>query len=233
MKLIEVIKKCNAFEFNNLKYSGTCSLVGNSGILLNDKFGSLIDSSDNVIRFNGAKIKNFEHSTGKKTTMRILNCHYILNIDSMSYYKHQKSRFPEMERYFLYDLEGEDLIFKTDPAWKLWQKTKILDKVKQKNNVYFISEEFYNLGKKINNNKEATNGFIGLMLAIKFFKQIKCFGFSFYNEANEKHYYEKVNCNPINNHDFTKEEKIFSLLADYGIINFFGTKTKNTNIFKE
>ena len=51
--------------------------------------------------------------------------------------------------------------------------------------------------------------------------------------THEKHYYEKVNCNPVNNHDFTKEEKIFSLLADCGVINFFGNKTKNTNIFKE
>jgi len=220
MKLISTIKQTRALEFYKPEYSGSCSLVGNSGILLKEHFGSLIDSSDMTIRFNGAKIKGFQKNVGTKTNIRILNCHYIKNIDSISYYNHQKSRFPEMDRFFLYNLEGEDLIFKTDPSWKLWEKKEIIKNVERKNNVYFISEEFYNLGKKINDGKEATNGFIGLMLSIKYFTDVRCFGFSFYEDQGKKHYYEKINCNPKNNHNFDKEKKVFSLLSDNKIIQF-------------
>ena len=78
-----------------------------------------------------------------------------------------------------------------------------------------------NLGKKINNGIEPTNGFIGLMLALKFFNNIKCFGFSFYDGEDPRHYYEKINCNPKNNHNFEREKIVFNLLNKNEIIKLF------------
>lgn len=221
MKLIDAIKSSKAFRSKELSFDGSCSIVGNSGILLNSQFGNLIDQSDYVMRFNGAKTDSFVESVGQKTNIRILNCHYILNIDSKSYYNHQKNRFPEMDRFFLHSLKGENLIFKTDPSWELWRKKEILKKVENDNEIFFISKEFYELGKKINNGSEPTNGFTGLMLGLKFFNDIKCFGFSFYDDDAPKHYYETLNCDPKNNHNFNKEKKIFNLLNDAKFIKLF------------
>ncbi|XP_070561720.1 alpha-N-acetylneuraminide alpha-2,8-sialyltransferase-like isoform X3 [Ptychodera flava] len=50
-----------------------CSIVGSSGILLGSKCGKQIDSSDFVVRFNFAKIRNFEEDVGSKTSLMTCN----------------------------------------------------------------------------------------------------------------------------------------------------------------
>ena len=55
MKLLDVIKSSKAFRSKDLFFDGSCSIVGNSGNLLTTSFGNLIDQSDHVMRFNGAK----------------------------------------------------------------------------------------------------------------------------------------------------------------------------------
>ncbi|CAM6082169.1 unnamed protein product [Calypogeia fissa] len=51
----------------------TCAVVGNSGILLSQNFGSFIDSHDVVIRLNNAKVTGFEQFVGSKTTVSFVN----------------------------------------------------------------------------------------------------------------------------------------------------------------
>ena len=212
MKLIEKLNNTKTFISGDLSLSTSCAIVGNSGKILNYEHGNLIDSHDVVIRFNGAKTNGYLKHSGGKTTIRIMNCHYILNLEDENYFKHQKSRFPEMKKDFLFQLKNEIIIFKTNPSWKLWKKNKILKKIDESNKVLFFSDEFYNLAKQINNNKEASNGLIGLLLALKYFKEINCYGFSFYSDELKQHYYEEIkDKNVKNNHNFDKEKKIFKL----------------------
>lgn len=218
MKLINKIKETSFLLSGKITPGTSCSIVGNSGMLLSSDFGHAIDRNDDTIRFNNAAVKNYETKVGTDTSYRLLNCHYILNIDSEAYFNHQKSRFPDQDRYLLYKFKNENLIFKTDPSWELWRKKDILKKVEQENNVFFIHHDFYNLGKKLNNNQEATNGFMGLLFALKCYKKIDCFGFSFYNPEIKKHYYDDVKTDPRNNHNFDLEEKWFSLLEKNNII---------------
>jgi len=223
VKILNKIKETKLFLSGRpIDLGDACSLVGNSGCLLDNTHGEQIDSNQSVIRFNHAVTEGYEHSVGTKTNLRILNCHSILNILDDSYYTTQKSRFPELDRHMLYDFKNENLVFKTDPSWQLWRHKEILEKVEQDNNVYFIDEAFYNLGKKLNNGKEATNGFIGLLLALKSCRKIDCFGFSFYKSGAKKHYYEEVNeYNQKMGHDFSQEEKWFLLLEKNEIIKFY------------
>ena len=138
MKILDVIRNTKFLRDGEIEKDISCSVVGNSGCLLTKSLGHQIDQRDAVIRFNNGLTNGFEDHVGTKTTHRILNCHFILNIESESYYNHQKTRFPTMDRYFAYKLEGEKIIFKTDPSFALWEKKKILNKIREKNEVYFI-----------------------------------------------------------------------------------------------
>lgn len=221
MKLIDKIKETPfVMETEEFSPGNGCSIVGSSGNLLDAEYGNSIDSNDDVIRFNGAVTEGFEIHSGTKTTFRIMNCHHILNIENEQYFLQQKARHPQIDRYLLNTIEGETIIFKTDPLWKLWQKSHILDPVRKKNNVYFIHEDFYRLGNKLNNGFEATNGFMGLLMALKYYSSIDCYGFSFYAPDVKKHYFDEIKeYNMIAGHDFNNEKKIFSLLEKSGIIN--------------
>ena len=222
MKLIEKLKQTECFRnHTSFNFGESCSIVGNSGCLLESNYGLNIDSNVDVIRFNNGSVDGFVNKVGEKSTFRILNCHFILNIDNERYYNHQKSRFPNLDRYALYKFSGENLIFKTDPSWELWKKSNVLKEVEKNNNIYFFNKQFYNLAKKMNNNSEATNGFMGLLFALKHYDSIDCFGFSFYKKGTKEHYYDDVKCNPRNNHNFDTEEKWFNLLNKNNIISIY------------
>ncbi|KAI5068709.1 hypothetical protein GOP47_0017054 [Adiantum capillus-veneris] len=55
----------------------TCAVVGNSGILLNQSHGSLIDRHDMVMRLNNARISGFEQHVGSKTTLSFVNSNIL------------------------------------------------------------------------------------------------------------------------------------------------------------
>ncbi|KAK7263389.1 hypothetical protein RJT34_30978 [Clitoria ternatea] len=62
--------------FGDKRYS-SCAVVGNSGILLNREYGSLIDSHEIVIRLNNARVDHFENKVGKKTSLSFVNSHIL------------------------------------------------------------------------------------------------------------------------------------------------------------
>ncbi|QDP62147.1 MAG: putative A(2 3)-sialyltransferase [Prokaryotic dsDNA virus sp.] len=222
MKFLHSLKNCRAFLKGDIHPSDTCSVVGNSGVLLKQNNGTIIDSAEQVIRFNWAKCNGFENHVGRKTTIRVVNCHLILNIDNKEYFKVQKQRYPSLDRYELYNFKDEIIVFKTDPSWQLWKKKEIISKVEKNNEVFFIHEDFYNLAKKINNNKEASNGFIGVLLSLRNNVTTNCFGFSFYKDNEKKHYYEKVVYDKQHlGHNFDLEHKWFSLFEKNKLIKIY------------
>ena len=54
-------------------FAGTCAVVGNSGVSLNERYGASIDDHDIVIRFNDGPTQGFEDVVGSRTTIRVLN----------------------------------------------------------------------------------------------------------------------------------------------------------------
>lgn len=61
------------------------ALVGSSGVLSGTGLGKVIDSFEEVIRFNRAPTNSYEEDVGSKTTVRVLNNHVFLN--SKKFYK--------------------------------------------------------------------------------------------------------------------------------------------------
>jgi len=193
----------------NIDAGDSISIVGSSGTLLDNKYGSIINSSSDTLRFNHASTINYEEYSGNKTTIRIVNIHHLLNLNSESYYTKFSKRFPNIDRFFLNSLENEKIIFKIlasqwDPNF-----TNIINNLAKKNSISFMNSEVANLAIKLCG-AEPSCGLFGLFLALKYFKTIKCFGFDFHqSKLKPKHYYENVENISGGYHNYTNEQQIF------------------------
>ncbi|XP_006363972.1 sialyltransferase-like protein 2 [Solanum tuberosum] len=94
-----------------------CAVIGNSGDLLQTKFGDEIDSYEAVFRENGAPIQNYTEFVGTKSTFRLLNRGSAKALDKVAE---------------LYERGKEVLIVKTtihDIMNKMIREVPILNKV--------------------------------------------------------------------------------------------------------
>jgi len=199
----------------NINFGGSCALVGNSGNLLDQENGNIIDSHDFVIRCNEARTEGYEKYTGSKTDIRIVNSHmFHAIIEDAAYIERMQKIFSKFERFFLYQLKNENIIVKNGVEY--WQFINVISQLKQQNNnVIFINPSFYQAClSKLSNHP--TTGFIGLMVALKYFTEINCFGFSFFEEEDwsKKHYYEEIKPYDMSSHTFDKERQIFYQLQN-------------------
>ena len=77
-------------------------VVGSSGSLLDASLGSLIDSYDDVVRFNRAPTDGYEDIVGSKTTLRVVNSHVIQcfpgdwKVDRYLFYNRTIRSFPNI-----------------------------------------------------------------------------------------------------------------------------------------
>lgn len=55
----------------------SCAVVGNSGILLKNDYGDLIDNHEIVIRLNNAKTEGYERKVGSKTSISFVNSNIL------------------------------------------------------------------------------------------------------------------------------------------------------------
>lgn len=64
----------------DLYVSSSLAVVASSSRLLSSDYGKIIDSFDDVVRFNRAPTKGFEKYAGSKTTIRVANNHVFGNV---------------------------------------------------------------------------------------------------------------------------------------------------------
>ena len=72
MFIAVIIKKLRLIN-PHIFLSESIAIIGNSSCILNKKSGKVIDGYDEVVRFNRAKLKNYEDYVGTKTTLRVIN----------------------------------------------------------------------------------------------------------------------------------------------------------------
>ncbi|XP_015872656.2 beta-1,6-galactosyltransferase GALT29A isoform X2 [Ziziphus jujuba] len=78
VKLVKLpIDKHNGLAgLDNNRFS-SCAVVGNSGILLKNDYGDLIDNHQVVIRLNNAKTEGYERKVGSKTSISFVNSNIL------------------------------------------------------------------------------------------------------------------------------------------------------------
>ncbi|XP_019635013.1 PREDICTED: alpha-2,8-sialyltransferase 8B-like [Branchiostoma belcheri] len=85
----------------------TCSLVGNSGILLGSNCGREIDSRDFVIRMNLPLVSGFEKDVGTRTDMTVLN---LETVRRLKWSAHMRKRSLDAYASRLRAIEGSVLV---------------------------------------------------------------------------------------------------------------------------
>ena len=193
----------------------SCAVVGNSGALMDSENGNLIDEHDVIIRCNQTPLAGYEKHVGSRTDIRIMNSHFFTslkdlgNIEGSHHIKHMRSILTGFDPAYLYSLSDETVVVKFGVFEDAFKGE--IEKIESKNNkVVFMDHAFYRMGNSSLGGIHSTNGYIAILMAMKFFKSVSCFGFGFYKENNDKiHYYEEVN-NHLETtpcHDNSLEEK--------------------------
>ena len=204
-------------------------VIGNSPNTLKNKYGSLIDSYDVVIRINKCTTKGFEENIGSKTDIwATTHLHY--HKDPLN---HKKIFVPE-------DYKNIKYLWKRTP--RVYVDFNDLPKDFPKVETYTMSKnnQFIKNGFKTYSNKlnyEPCTGLLTILTSTLFYQDITIYGFSFYTESwgnitsyyrdnelkNGKHIEDKYwdNVKKIGNvseEEGYKKQKILNELETKGLI---------------
>ncbi len=185
-------------------------LVGSSESLLNN-FGELIDSYENIIRFNRAPVKNYENHVGARTDFRILNNHVFDNVDPGNEFTNQPLKFVKKL--------SKTNIIRIGPGEA---KNKSIKNLERKENKVFIfeyqkSDELKNLiNFKTNKNMSVGAVMIGLCLLSGL--ETSIIGFDL-KQIDVTHYWEKRPNKMSISHDFSFEKEWLNNLVNNGLVS--------------
>ncbi len=106
------------FVSPDLSLGKKVAVVGSSAKLLGQNNGKIIDSYDEVIRFNRAPTLEFEDDVGSKTTLRVANSHVFANMSI-------KSRgFSNQPQNFIKNLKNTRILYVAPHTWYHWTSRK-------------------------------------------------------------------------------------------------------------
>jgi len=193
----------------DLTISDNIAIVGSSGILRGSECGNIIDSHNDVIRFNRAPTANFEKDVGAKTTLRVINNHVFNNNDILHEgYSDQPKDFVRNLRdtkilYFASDLDPwrrRDTNTHTSNELFLYEygATEAI-----KSHFGFPKEKYPTLGV----------GFICLCVLLDIVPSL--YGFDTTNRSRD-HYYERSRPDASSYHGVSFEKQFISELSNQG-----------------
>ena len=189
----------------------TIAVVGNSGKLLKQNYGKLIDTHDIVIRCNLAIVKGFENYVGSKTNFRI--------IAGKSFWRDLQGQFSSYNKNFLTNLKNEHFFIKAEPLYNAIQG--IIKNYNTSCNISYIRQEVINHIQDETNIPDISTGFTALGLALMWSKNVSLFGFNFFEEDwSSQHYFEQIK--PYNRgHNLFNEKLYINELININNVKFY------------
>lgn len=192
--------------------SNNVIVIGSSDIMLENEYGNLIDSFDNVCRCNRAPVKNYEKYVGTKTTHRFVNSHVAVNTfkqgDDMKFIKKLRNQ-----------IVIGDFPLNKNLIDSLYHKSctyKFIDRSISFNNIINI------LGLKKNKHSPS----IGLKAICYFLDSnydVTIYGFDLNNKNyNTAPHYFKEKKGIGGSHDFKYEREFLQKMLNMNIIKYLG-----------
>ncbi|XP_027346901.1 beta-1,6-galactosyltransferase GALT29A-like [Abrus precatorius] len=217
------------------KYS-SCAVVGNSGILLNRDYGSVIDAHEFVIRLNNARVDHFENKVGKKTSVSFVNsnilhlcarragcfCHPYGDRVPIVMYICQAVHFLD---YTVCNASHKAPLLVTDPRFDVLCARIV--------KYYSLKRFVEETGKGLDQWGSAHDGALfhyssgmqAVMLALGICEKVSIFGFG--KSASAKHHYHTNQKAELHLHDYEAEYAFYRDLVDgYKPIPFLSDKFK-------
>jgi hypothetical protein len=208
--LIQKAKTLNEIDIN-IDKSKSIAVIGNSGKLLNQNYGKLINKHDYVIRCNLALVSGYEKFVGEKTDFRV--------IAGKSFWRDLSEHFSSYDNNFLSELEKEHFIIKANPLYHAIQG--IIKNYNTKSYIHFLKQNFVDELEKTTNINDVSTGFCAIALAMQNSDNVSIFGFNFFEEEwKSQHYFEEIK--PYNRgHSIVKEKEYINYLIDNDFIKSY------------
>ena len=233
--LSEPLVVCRLHQSERTLDGKSVAIVGNSGKLSRTDYGKIIDSHDAVIRFNWAPSEGYESQVGTKTTIRISNTHFLKAVTCDKFDKKMSKNYTGWDKNFYFTRKNETIILKKMTPYVNSPETdaRIIKKVENLggNTVDVFDHRYMMHIDQLLLPKTASMGFLGVAMCVTNrskglgAKSISCFGFNFYEEADQDRHYYDVMTQPkeeqFASHDFAAEKRIFKSLEEEGIIKTY------------
>jgi len=102
------------FVSPDLSLGKKVAVIGSSANLLGRNKGEIIDSYDEIIRFNRAPTIEFENDVGSKTTLRVANSHVFANMLMPD------RGFSNQPQNFIKNLKNTRILYVAPHTWYHW-----------------------------------------------------------------------------------------------------------------
>lgn len=217
--MLDDIAALDFINCDDFTWADSIAVVGNSGILKHRNDAEDIDSHTHVMRFNHALVDGFEDVCGTKTTFRFINEHSLNHHDDRLL-QELRNDFSSTQENYIDDFENLNVIIKFHGEGPSTNCQHAIDRLCLKNNVASISPQLFRISSQILG-KSPSAGFLGVMVALKYYNNIGCFGFNFnQNKQIEKHYFEDGAVTG-GTHDFSREHEIIKELHTTNQLSLF------------
>ena len=209
-QLISKTEELNDIDFA-IDNNKSIAVIGNSGKLLDQECGELIDSHDIVIRCNLALVEGYEKHVGSKTDFRI--------IAGKSFWRDIKHTFSSYDNNFLTNLEGEHFLIKAEPLYAAIQG--VIKNYNTKSKISYIRQNVIDDAEQRTGIPDISVGFTAIELAIHWSSNVSIFGFGFFEEEWEnRHYFESVKPYQMG-HNPEYEKQYITYLINEGVIKAY------------
>lgn len=201
------------YIYPSLEINNNIAVVGSSSILKNLNQSKIIDSHQEVLRFNRAPVEKYSNLVGSKTTIRICNHHVFEGLDP-------GSRFTKegQPKDFIKNTKNCNIIIGNGNSKKQWESRE--NKIDKTSKAYYIVSDFIQeIKTEFKFTKEPSVGFIGTLILVKNGIIPNLFGFGI-NEEVMTHYWEDRDPK-VHHHNFNFERKILKELNDNGKIKIY------------
>ncbi|XP_063040439.1 CMP-N-acetylneuraminate-beta-galactosamide-alpha-2,3-sialyltransferase 2-like isoform X2 [Engraulis encrasicolus] len=163
-----------------------CSVVGNSGNLINSHYGPMIDDGDFVFRINRGPTKGFEQDVGSRTTHRVIYPESAVDMGNSTHMVFFAFKLADLK--WLVSLFTTHTIKQQNKVVKITTKANMsLVMVVSPGFMKYVHHQWLN-----KHGRYPSTGFMTVIMAFHICDKVRVYGFGADKDGNWNHYFERI-----------------------------------------